>query len=128
MAPIRSAVGAEPGAWNPPGSAAETAASAPAATDDGLLTQVAKGDRDAFSELYDRLAPLVLGIAKWVVHDPSQAEEVAQEALVDVWRTAVRSTQTSEAPGRSSPRSPIAARSTGFGPRRRRGAANGPMP
>jgi RNA polymerase sigma-70 factor (ECF subfamily) len=57
---------------------------------DDLLRRVARGDEDAFAALYDRVAPRVYGLALRVIRDPAQAEEVAQEALVDVWRTAGR--------------------------------------
>lgn len=65
--------------------------SAPAAvSDDELLVAVARGDREGFTSLYDRLGGLVYGVVKRVVRDPSQSEEVAQEVLVEVWRTATR--------------------------------------
>jgi RNA polymerase sigma-70 factor, ECF subfamily len=66
--------------------------SATAATADtaALLLAVARGDERAFERLYDLLAPRVYGLARHVVRDPSQAEEVAQEAFVEVWRTAAR--------------------------------------
>lgn len=57
---------------------------------DELMQRVARGDRAAFARLYDEVMPLVYGIARRVVRDPAQAEEVAQEAMIDVWRTAVR--------------------------------------
>lgn len=57
---------------------------------DELLRLVARGDESAFNELYDLLAPRVFGLARRVLRDPAQAEEVAQEALVEVWRTAPR--------------------------------------
>ncbi len=59
-------------------------------TEDELLVAVAKGDQDAFSTLYDRLAPSVLGVVRGVVRDPAQSEEVAQEVLVEVWKQASR--------------------------------------
>ncbi|MFC7481579.1 ECF RNA polymerase sigma factor SigK [Luedemannella flava] len=63
----------------------------PAEPDAGeLLTLVARGDERAFGELHDLLAPKVYGIARRVVRDPAQAEEVTQEVLVEVWRTAGR--------------------------------------
>jgi RNA polymerase sigma-70 factor (ECF subfamily) len=57
---------------------------------DELLRRVGRGDEAAFSALYDVMAPRVYGLARRVVRDPAQAEEVAQEALVEVWRTAAR--------------------------------------
>jgi RNA polymerase sigma-70 factor (ECF subfamily) len=57
---------------------------------DELLRRVARGDEDAFRALYDLVAPRVYGLARRVVRDPAQAEEVAQEALVEVWRNAPR--------------------------------------
>jgi RNA polymerase sigma-70 factor, ECF subfamily len=57
---------------------------------DALLRRVARGDEAAFTTLYDRVAGRVYGLAVRIVRDPAQAEEVAQEALVDVWRTAAR--------------------------------------
>lgn len=63
----------------------------PTEPDDGeLLIQTARGNRAAFSQLYDLMMPLVFGISRRVVRDPAQAEEVAQEAMVEVWRTATR--------------------------------------
>ena len=63
---------------------------APAPATGDLLTQVARGDEAAFVKLYDELAPRVYGLCRRIVRDPAQAEEVAQEALVEVWRTAGR--------------------------------------
>lgn len=55
-----------------------------------LLRAVARGDEAAFTRLYDLVAPRVYGLARRVLRDPAQAEEVAQEALLEVWRTATR--------------------------------------
>lgn len=57
---------------------------------DTLLTHVAKGDQTAFEALYDRLAASVYGLIRKVLRNPSQAEEVTQEVLLEVWRTASR--------------------------------------
>lgn len=54
------------------------------------MRAVAGGDQDAFELLYDRIAGSVLGVARRVVRDLAQSEEVAQEVLVEVWRTAAR--------------------------------------
>jgi len=55
-----------------------------------LLERVQRGDRGAFSELYDALAPLVFGAVKRVLRDPAMSEEVAQEVFVEIWKTADR--------------------------------------
>jgi RNA polymerase sigma-70 factor (ECF subfamily) len=57
---------------------------------DDLLRMVARGDEKAFTMLYEIIAARVFGLARRVLRDPAQAEEVAQEALVEVWRTAAR--------------------------------------
>ncbi len=57
---------------------------------EALLRAVARGDEAAFGRLYELVAPRVYGLARRVLRDPAQAEEVAQEVLVEVWRTAAR--------------------------------------
>jgi RNA polymerase sigma-70 factor, ECF subfamily len=55
-----------------------------------LLSQVGRGDEQAFRDLYDHIAGWVYGIILRVVRDPSQSEEVAQEVMVEIWRQATR--------------------------------------
>ncbi|MFF0218154.1 ECF RNA polymerase sigma factor SigK [Streptomyces vinaceus] len=55
-----------------------------------VMEQVARGDKQAFSTLYDALAPMVFGIVVKVVRDRAQSEEVAQEVMLDLWRQAAR--------------------------------------
>ena len=55
-----------------------------------LLALVARGDEQAFAELYQRVAPAVFGLVSKVVRNPAQSEEVTQEVFVELWRTASR--------------------------------------
>jgi len=55
-----------------------------------LLRSSARGDEAAFADLYDATAARLHGLALRVVRDPAQAQEVTQEAYLDVWRTASR--------------------------------------
>jgi RNA polymerase sigma-70 factor, ECF subfamily len=57
---------------------------------DWLLARVARGDQAAFDAVYDRLAGPAYGLIRKVVRDPAQSEEVAQEVLLEIWRTAAR--------------------------------------
>jgi RNA polymerase sigma-70 factor (ECF subfamily) len=57
---------------------------------DDLLQRSGRGDESAFAGLYDAMSPLVFGLARRVVRDPAQAEEVTQEVFLDVWRSAAR--------------------------------------
>lgn len=63
----------------------------PGATTPGdLMARVARGDEQAFNKLYDVVSPLVFGVVLKVVRSPEQVEEVTQEVLIDLWRTATR--------------------------------------
>ncbi|MYT39816.1 sigma-70 family RNA polymerase sigma factor [Streptomyces sp. SID8356] len=55
-----------------------------------LLVRVARGDQEAFADVYDAVSGPVLGLVRSILRDPAQSEEVAQEVLVEVWRTAPR--------------------------------------
>src|SRR5919112_3870950 len=55
-----------------------------------LLKRSGRGDQRAFAQLYDAVSARVFGLALRVVRDPAQAEEVCQEALLDLWRTSAR--------------------------------------
>jgi RNA polymerase sigma-70 factor, ECF subfamily len=57
---------------------------------DQLMLQVARGDTDAFEAVYEEVSGAVFGVVRRVLRDPAQSEEVAQEVLVDVWRSAGR--------------------------------------
>lgn len=72
------------------GGAADGRGSARSALLADLLTQTGRGSAEAFEQLYDEVSPAVFGVALRVVRDPHLAEDVAQEALVEVWRLAPR--------------------------------------
>jgi RNA polymerase sigma-70 factor (ECF subfamily) len=57
---------------------------------DELLVLVAGGDQKAFEELYGLVSGPVFGLVRRVVRDPAQSEEVAQEVLLEIWRSAAR--------------------------------------
>ncbi len=55
-----------------------------------LLSHVARGDEQAFGQVYNLISPSVYGLVRRILRDPAQSEEVAQEVLVEVWRSACR--------------------------------------
>lgn len=57
---------------------------------EALLGRVARGDEAAFERVYDQVSGPVYGVVLRVLRDPAQSEEVAQEVLVEVWRSAAR--------------------------------------
>lgn len=59
-----------------------------APSDDALLVLFANGDRQAAQELTVRLGPRVFGVALRVLGDRSEAEDVAQDAMMRLWRFA----------------------------------------
>ncbi|GLY18471.1 ECF RNA polymerase sigma factor SigK [Kineosporia rhizophila] len=61
-----------------------------AETTEVLLGRVGRGDEAAFEQVYARVADVVFGLARSVLRDPHQAEEVAQEVLLEIWRSAAR--------------------------------------
>ena len=55
-----------------------------------LLVAVARGSEAAFEQLYAILAGPIFGLVRRIVRDHAQSEEVTQEVLVELWRTAPR--------------------------------------
>ncbi|WP_241989106.1 sigma-70 family RNA polymerase sigma factor [Cryobacterium serini] len=70
-------------------SAGDLAPAAPAPKEE-LLARVAHGDQSAFGELYDQIAPRVLGLVKRLLVDHAQSEEVTQEIFLEIWQSASR--------------------------------------
>lgn len=56
--------------------------------DYSLMQEVARGNQQALSQLYDRYAATVLGIALKIVQQREAAEEITQEAFWRVWQRA----------------------------------------
>ena len=88
MAPVRSP------AWEAPGrermSSAESADSQASreSVDAELMQRVAAGDRQAFSDLYDRFSGPLYGTALRILQDPAEAQDVVHDAFVNVWEKA----------------------------------------
>lgn len=55
---------------------------------EGTLAACAGGDRHALRALYDREARWLLGVAMRIVRDRHLAEEVLQEAFLQIWKSA----------------------------------------
>ena len=53
-----------------------------------LIGRIAAQDRDAFSQFYDRYAPLVYALALRMLKAQSDAEDLLQEVFLQVWRQA----------------------------------------
>jgi RNA polymerase sigma-70 factor (ECF subfamily) len=54
--------------------------------DAGLLEAVAQGNQDAMAAVFDRYSRIVFCIALRVLREPSLAEDVMQEVLLQVWK------------------------------------------
>lgn len=57
-------------------------------SDDALLVLYANGDRAAARALTVRMTPRVMGYATRVLSDRAEAEDVAQEAMLKLWKIA----------------------------------------
>jgi RNA polymerase sigma-70 factor, ECF subfamily len=53
-----------------------------------LLRRVAEGDQAAFAALYDRLSPILYGVAFRMMNDAAEAEDVLQDGFTYIWRRA----------------------------------------
>jgi RNA polymerase sigma factor (sigma-70 family) len=56
--------------------------------DEALLAGVGRGDPSAVRQLLDRRLPRVLALARRMLNDPGEAEDVAQEAFLRAWKQA----------------------------------------
>jgi RNA polymerase sigma-70 factor, ECF subfamily len=55
-----------------------------------LLEAAGRGDHGAFDLVFEQLSAPVYGVIRAVLRDPAQAEEVAQEVLLEFWQAASR--------------------------------------
>jgi RNA polymerase sigma-70 factor (ECF subfamily) len=56
----------------------------------GWIESSAAGDQGAFAALYDATSPVVFGVALRILSDRGEAEEVATDVFLQVWRDAAR--------------------------------------
>jgi len=59
-------------------------------SDEALMARVARGDERAFQLLSRRHLPAMLGLARRILRNSAEAEDVAQEAFLRVWTHAPR--------------------------------------
>lgn len=57
-------------------------------TDADLLGRSAKGDRDAFSQLYDRFSRPLFAVAVRILSNQSEAEDIVQDVFIALWEKA----------------------------------------
>jgi len=53
-----------------------------------LLSAIARGDRQAYRALYQRYAPILLGLLSRILGDRGEAEDVLQEVFLQIWKKA----------------------------------------
>ena len=73
-----------------PATSAKGSAAASLQTDAELLREVAGGDRAAFGQLYDRLAPTALSIGYRMLGSWREAEDLVHDVFLECWRGAAR--------------------------------------
>jgi RNA polymerase sigma-70 factor (ECF subfamily) len=50
-----------------------------------LLRRMARQDREAFAQFYDRYADVLYSIDIRILHDPTEAADVLQEVFLQIW-------------------------------------------
>lgn len=58
--------------------------------DPALLTSIAKGDQQAFSQLYDHSSTLLYTLAFRILGNREEADELLQDVYLEVWRKVAR--------------------------------------
>jgi RNA polymerase sigma-70 factor, ECF subfamily len=65
--------------WTTPGSDDDDVA---------LIRAIAAGDRSGLATLYDRYAPILLGLAMRILRDRRESEDLLHDVFLEVWRSA----------------------------------------
>lgn len=60
------------------------------ALDHDLMARIAGGDHQAFAELVERHQHMVVGTVARMLGDPSEAQDIAQQVFLRIWRNARR--------------------------------------
>jgi len=58
--------------------------------DSNLLSRVAKGEQQAFSQLYDLSSPLLYSLALRILDNPEESEHLLHDIYLDLWRKVSR--------------------------------------
>lgn len=59
-------------------------------SDEALMARIARGDEQAFRALSRRHVPAMVALARRILGNSADAEDVAQEAMLRIWRHAPR--------------------------------------
>jgi len=57
-------------------------------SDPELLAEMARGDREALAELYERHAPALCALARQILRQQAEAEDLLHDVFLEVWRHA----------------------------------------
>jgi RNA polymerase sigma-70 factor (ECF subfamily) len=68
--------------------------------DQTLLDRIVRGDEGALATLYERYAPRAYETARRVLRNDAEAEELVQDAFIEIWRSATRYDPRRAAPER----------------------------
>lgn len=56
---------------------------------ESILTEVGRGDRRAFHQLFDLTASRLFGLCKAILDDDDWADEVLEQAYIEIWQNAI---------------------------------------